>query len=140
MDDDEARHRFAAAPVARLGTVTADGWPHLVPVVFAVVDDVAYTAVDGKPKSTRQLQRLANVAATGRASLLADEYSEDWSTLWWVRCDGSARVLPGQDGQVGVALDALTRKYRQYGSDPPAGPVIAVQLTRWRSWQASPAG
>lgn len=139
MDKDEARRRFAAARVGRLATVTAQNAPHLVPVVFALVDDVAYTAVDGKPKTTMALQRLANIAATGRASLLVDEYLEDWSSLWWVRFDGSAQVLALDGSEVRIAFEALTRKYPQYVSHPPTGPVIAVQLTRWRSWEATPA-
>jgi len=139
VEEGEARRRFAAGRVGRLATVTAAGAPHVVPVVFALVDDVAYTAVDGKPKSTRALQRLANIAVTGRASLLVDEYHDDWSALWWVRCDGSAQVLDPDSSEVGVALDALTRKYPQYVGDPPPGPVIAVRPTTWRSWEATPA-
>jgi PPOX class probable F420-dependent enzyme len=138
MDEDEARRRFAAARVARLATVSVQGAPHLVPAVFALVDDVAYTAVDGKPKTTQRLQRLANIAATGRASLLVDEYHEDWSGLWWVRFDGSAHVLAVDTNEAGIAVDALTHKYPQYVSEPPTGPVIAVRLTGWRSWEATP--
>jgi PPOX class probable F420-dependent enzyme len=139
MDEDEARSRFAAARVGRLATVTAQGTPHLVPVVFALVGDAAYTAVDGKPKTTLRLQRLANIAATGRASLLVDEYGEDWSALWWVRFDGTAQVLAVHSSEARIAVDALTHKYPQYVSDPPPGPVIAVRLTRWQSWEATPA-
>ena len=139
MDQVEARRRFAAARVGRMATVTAQGSPHLVPVVFALVGDMAYTAVDGKPKTTMALRRLANIAATGRASLLVDEYAEDWSGLWWVRVDGSAQVLAADSSEGGVAVDALTRKYPQYVSQPPTGPVIAVRVSRWRSWEATPA-
>jgi PPOX class probable F420-dependent enzyme len=138
MDQDEARRMFAAARVGRLATVTAHGAPHVVPVVFALVDDVTYSAVDGKPKTTLRLQRLANIAATGRASLLVDEYHDDWSGLWWVRFDGSAQILSVDTFEAGIALEALTRKYPQYLSQPPPGPVIAIRLTRWRWWQASP--
>src|ERR1035437_7383279 len=65
MDEDEARRRFEAARVGRLATVTPNRMPHLVPVVFALVDDFLYTAVDDKPKTTVALQRLANIDATG---------------------------------------------------------------------------
>ena len=138
MDEDEARRRFAAARVGRLATVTAQGAPHVVPVVFALVDDVAYTAVDSKPKTTLRLQRLANIVATGQASVLVDEYREAWSDLWWVRVDGSARILDVDGTEAGLAVEALTRKYQQYVRQPPEGPVIAVRLTRWRSWDATP--
>lgn len=112
----------------------------MVPVVFVLVDDVAYTAVDDKPKTTRALQRLANIAATGRASVLVDDYREEWSALWWVRFDGQAQILAGESetSQIRVAVEALTRKYAQYLSQPPPGPVIAIRLTRWRWWEATP--
>lgn len=114
--------------------MSADGEPHVVPVVFVLVDDVVYTAVDGKPKTTRRLRRLADVEATGRASVLVDVYDEDWSALWWVRADGAAEVLPGGSPQERRAIDALVAKYPQYAEARPAGPVIAVQVGRWRSW------
>jgi PPOX class probable F420-dependent enzyme len=125
-----AEQRLAQARVGRLATVTADGRPHVVPVCFALAGGRIYTAVDGKPKSTRALQRLENVRATGRASLLADHYEEDWSQLWWVRVDGAAEVIDAGD----VALDALAAKYEQYRAARPAGPVIAISPERWRSW------
>ncbi|MCL2534604.1 MAG: TIGR03668 family PPOX class F420-dependent oxidoreductase [Nocardiaceae bacterium] len=128
--------RFADAPVARMATVSADGDPHLVPVVFAVVDDTVYTAVDDKPKTTRRLRRLANIAATGRVSLLVDHYDDDWTQLWWVRVDGSAHVLSGQDDEGRQAIDALVAKYAQYRSMRPSGPVVAVRDLRCRSWSA----
>ena len=138
MDEDEARRRLAAGRVGRLATVTEHGAPHLVPVVFAVVNDLVYTAVDRKPKTTMALQRLANIESTGRASLLVDEYGEDWSALWWVRVDGSAQVLELGVNEVPIAVEALTRKYPQYLSQPPTGPVIALRLDRWRWWEATP--
>jgi PPOX class probable F420-dependent enzyme len=150
MNGDQARRRFSAARVGRLATVTPSGMPHLVPVVFALADDYLYTAVDSKPKTTMALQRLSNIDATGRASLLVDEYAEDWSTLWWVRVDGSAQVLAvgnapqrtaltwGRPEQVHTAVQALTHKYPQYIDQPPLGPVIAVRLTRWQWWEATP--
>ncbi|MCK6211604.1 TIGR03668 family PPOX class F420-dependent oxidoreductase [Georgenia sp. EYE_87] len=153
--DDAARARFAAARVGRLATVTPAGDPRVVPVAFALVGDVVWTAVDAKPKSTRRLQRLANVAAHPSVSLLVDHYEEDWSALWWVRADGTASVVPVDgsrevraDGtasvvpadatsEVHAALAALAAKYPQY-ADPPAGPLIRVAVTTWRAWSAVP--
>ncbi len=43
---DERLRRAAAAPVARLATVDAEGRPHLVPCCFALEGDVAYSVVD----------------------------------------------------------------------------------------------
>src|SRR4051812_49360507 len=93
MTGTEARRRFAAARVARLATADADGRPHLVPLVFVVAGETIYSAVDAKPKRTTALRRLANVAANPRVAALVDHYDEDWAALWWVRADGTGRVL-----------------------------------------------
>lgn len=130
----EARARFAAARVGRLGTVDADHTPHLVPAVFAVHGDAVYTAVDHKPKTTRRLRRLDDVATTGRAGLVVDHYEEDWSALWWVRVDGAAAVIAADTIEGAVAIDTLVAKYRQYRDLRPAGPLIAIRELRWRWW------
>jgi PPOX class probable F420-dependent enzyme len=126
----QARERFAAARIARLATVSADGSPHLVPVVFAVVGDQIVTAVDHKPKTTIRLRRLANIAAEPRVSLLADEYDEDWARLWWARADGCARVVADHD------LAPLVARYPQYRDRVPDGPVILIDVERWSGWAA----
>ncbi len=133
-----ARQRFAAGRVARLATVTTAGAPHLVPVVFAMGQgadsNMVYTAVDGKPKSTQRLRRLANIAAEPRVSLLVDHYEDDWDQLWWVRADGVASVYDGGPSvETGRAL--LRTKYAQYQSVSLDGPVIAVRVDRWSAWR-----
>jgi len=133
--DFDPKTRFAQAPVARLATVTPDGRPHLVPVVFAVDGEVIYTAVDAKPKTTQRLRRLANIDGNPRVSLLVDHYAEDWTQLWWVRVDGVATIH--HDGNaMRIGRDLLRAKYDQYQSVPLNGPVIAVTVRRWSSWQA----
>ena len=132
----EARRRFAMAHSARLATVSADGQPHLVPVTFVVDDDVIYTAVDAKPKSTRDLRRLANIRANPRACLLADHYADDWRALWWARADGTAGIL-GEPAEMAAPVSLLASRYPQYAADPPDGPVIAIRVTRWTGWSAS---
>ena len=133
MDAATARRRFAEARVARLATVTIDQRPHLVPCCFVLDGDTVYSAVDAKPKSTRELRRIANLKAHPVASLLVDHYVEEWSELWWVRVDGRGRVVeiaPERER----ALGALAAKYHQYRVRPPPGPVVAVDIDRWRAW------
>jgi PPOX class probable F420-dependent enzyme len=129
-----AEERLAHARVGHLATVTNTGRPHIVPVCFAVHGGSIVTAVDAKPKHTTALKRLDNVKATGRASLLVDHYEEDWSQLWWVRVDGSAKVTDDE-----AAIDALAAKYHPYRAQRPAGPVIAIEPETWRSWIPSQA-
>ncbi|MBM2615543.1 TIGR03668 family PPOX class F420-dependent oxidoreductase [Actinoplanes sp. LDG1-06] len=122
--------RFASVPVARLATVGPDGAPHLVPIVFALVGERIVSAVDGKPKRSRALRRLANIAAEPRVTVLADHYEPDWSRLWWVRADGVARVLD----TYGKGLEALQTRYPQYREAPPAGPFVEITVERWSEW------
>ena len=134
MSVDEARARFAAARVARLATITPDGHPHLVPIVFALDGDTLVFAVDRKPKTTTALRRLANIAAHPAVALLVDHYADDWSQLWWVRADGVARVAADVDAD--ADLDRLAAKYPAYVVERPPGPVVTVAISRWTGWRA----
>jgi PPOX class probable F420-dependent enzyme len=139
MTGEEARRRFAAAPVARLATVDADGRPHLVPMVFAVAGETLYSAVDAKPKRTTALRRLANVAANPRVAVLVDDYNDDWTTLWWVRADGTGRVLDAGEPEGRLGVDQLVGRYWQYREQRPIGPVLAIDVERWSGWSAAAA-
>jgi PPOX class probable F420-dependent enzyme len=124
-----------SARVARLATVGADGRPHVVPICFALDGDTLYTAVDEKPKRTRRLKRLANIAANPQVEVLIDQYEEDWSRLWWVRLRGRAQVVEHDER----ALALLTAKYPQYGENPPQGPFIVVEIEKRNEWSAREA-
>ena len=134
--DDEIG-RFSSAHRAMLSTINPDGTPHLVPIVFARVGDELVSAIDWKPKSTRKLQRLENIRADPVVSLIVDNYDDDWTKLWWVRADGSARVIDADTDEGEAAIDALVAKYQQYSAERPSGPVIIVGKLTWRSWRAS---
>jgi PPOX class probable F420-dependent enzyme len=108
--------------------------------IFAIVerdlDVVAYWAVDRKPKRTERLQRLRNLERNSAAEFVVDGYDEDWRALWWVRASGTGRVVEASDERV-AALEALTAKYAQYASEPPSGPVVAIDVERISGWEAS---
>jgi PPOX class probable F420-dependent enzyme len=136
----EARRRFAAARVARLATADADGVPHVVPIVFAVAcagdRDLIYSVVDAKPKRTTALRRLANVRANPAVSVLVDHYEEDWSTLWWARADGVARVLGDRDGDVDESERAVALLIDRYPQQRAVGAVLAIEVRRFSGWSA----
>ena len=132
---EDCRARFARARVARLATVAGDGSPRLVPITFAAADDVIFSAVDHKPKSTTGLARLARIEREPRVSLLADDYAEDWTKLWWVRADAHAEVLTaGAAWESGLGL--LQKKYEQYRAQPSADAVIRFVVQAWSGWAA----
>ncbi len=136
MDADEMRRRIDGAQVARLATVGRDGRPHIVPITFAMNDATIYFAIDFKPKKTTDLQRLRNIEANPSVSVLVDHYEADWTKLWWVRADGSARiVIDGALFENGIAR--LTQRYAPYRSARPVGPVVAIAVERMTGWSAS---
>src|ERR1700727_547526 len=136
LTEEEARARLAGARVARLATAGADGQPYLVPATFAVDDDLIYITVDHKPKTTTKLKRLRNIRENPRVALLADHYDEDWDLLWWVRVDGWASVVEDERG-LQDPLDVLAERYEQYRDHRPAGPVIVIQVDRWKGWTST---
>jgi len=139
LGEVEARARFGTVPVVRLGTADGQGRPHVVVCTFAVDGDTVYTAVDQKPKSTTALRRLRNVGENPLVTMLADQYTEDWEKLWWVRADGRAAILADQR-QMAAPLRLLAARYWQYRQAPPTGPVLAVTVERWSGWTGAPTG
>ena len=125
------------ARVGRLATADAFGQPLVVPVCYVFDGARCYSAVDAKPKRTRELRRLKNIAASPHASLVVDVWDEDWAKLCWVIVEGRAEVLT-----TGVeftrAIDQLVAKYPQYramGLDRMEGSVIALEAGRIRAWR-----
>jgi PPOX class probable F420-dependent enzyme len=136
MDRAEALARLEASPIAHLATTRPDGGPHLVPVTFAIDTGRIVHMVDHKPKSTTRLQRLVNIAANPRVSLLVDHYNDDWARLWWVRVDGPAQVV--EDGSEWEAARALlATKYHHYQDRPPQGPAVFVDIEKVTGWVGS---
>jgi PPOX class probable F420-dependent enzyme len=139
VDPAQARSRFLAVPVARLATADAEGRPHVVPITFALLGEATLvSAVDHKPKRTTALRRLANIASNPRVCVLADHYSDDWSTLWWARADGTGRVLDaGEEPELrAAATNALQRRYPAYHERRPDGAIVVMSVERWSGWSA----
>ena len=138
MDHGWTRDRFTYARVARLATASATGRPHLVPIVFALVDDGLFTVIDAKPKaSPTRLRRLDNIRVNPAVSVLVDHFDDDWRQLWWARADGTARIIDLPSAEATEPLAALTERYPQYLDTPPPGPLIAITIDRWSGWSAA---
>jgi PPOX class probable F420-dependent enzyme len=132
---EEQRALVAAARVARLATLRADGTPRLVPITFVLLDGLVCSAVDEvKPKRSTRLARLHDLRRDPRAAVLVDHYAEDWTQLWWVRIDGEAAVHEAGE-RADRARAALAAKYPQYAADPPGGPVVVLTPQRWAGWR-----
>ena len=125
------------ARVGRLATADAAGRPLVVPVCYALDGARIYSAVDAKPKRTRELRRLRNIAENPRVSLVVDEYDEDWTRLRYVIVEGHADVLTGGD-EFSRAVDRLVAKYPQYRQlalPRDSGAVIRITADRVLAWR-----
>lgn len=131
----QMRSLATTARVAHLATLTSADRPHIVPIVFVIDGAHLMTAIDQKPKRTRDLQRIRNIERTPAISVLIDHYDEDWRRLWWVQLEGTARVLR-DSAQIRRPIALLSAKYAQHAADPPAGPVIDMTIDTWRGWAA----
>lgn len=135
MLSDAQRRFLDQSRVGRLATAEKSGMPHVIPVCFAVAEDMLYVTIDGKPKRQgRPLKRLRNIMENPQAAFVCDRWDEDWTRLGWVMLRGRADILYG--GEEHDHAQALLRdRYPQYRSMKLADlPVIALRIARATSW------
>jgi PPOX class probable F420-dependent enzyme len=123
--------------VARLATADEHGSPHLIPVCYAFDKTRFYIALDEKPKRVAgtQLRRVRNIEARHEASLLIDQYDDDWSKLGYVLVHGHAELI-GPDHEAHTeALKLLRARYIQYRAMMlETQPVIMITPDHVVSW------
>jgi PPOX class probable F420-dependent enzyme len=124
-------------PVARLATHAAGGRPHLVPIVFARDGGALWSPIDGKPKASTRLERVRNVERDPRACVLLDRYAGDWRLLWWIRVDGFAEVVHGE--QIAGRMRAKYPQYRQVPLFRGEPTWLRIAPERTSSWYAGDA-
>lgn len=135
---DDVRATLETARHGYLSTASTEGDPHLQPVVFQLVEDSVYIAIDEKPKTTLRLRRLTNIESNPRFALLVDNYDDTWDRLWWILLRGPATVLWPSTWDVdesNAAITALRAKYPQYESmaleERPLLKLTPDRITRW---------
>ncbi|MEE8133004.1 MAG: pyridoxamine 5'-phosphate oxidase family protein [Nitrososphaerales archaeon] len=119
----EARIRaiIEESRVARLVTVDVDDnnipQPYLVPTVFVFDGKHFFIPFDKKSKkvSIEKSRRLKNIQKNPNVVILIDEYSDDWSKLFFVMIRGSAKIIEEEEKKLLVrAHKLLLLKYPQY--------------------------
>lgn len=123
--DDERR--------AVMTTISKDGSPHAVPVVFARAGDEIVSPIDHKPKSGTVMARVRNLERDDRVALLIDHYVERWEELVWLMVRGRA-VL---DLDAVDLMGSLNERYPQYEPDERHDALIRITPERlsWWSWR-----
>lgn len=126
-----------AQRVARLATADAEGHPHIVPVCYAFDGARFYTPLDEKPKRVDEskLRRVRNIEARHEASLLIDQYDDDWLRLGYVLVHGHAVLLQPGNPLHAQALALLRERYFQYKTmELERHPVIMITPQSVTSW------
>jgi PPOX class probable F420-dependent enzyme len=125
---------------ATLATIAPTRRARLVPICFVVMDDVVWTPLDEKPKSTgdpHALARVRDIRARPDVTVLVDRWSEDWSDLAWLRIDGRAAVTEASAVPDGI-VEALRARYPQYRQhDLGRRPMLRITIERATSWFAA---
>jgi PPOX class probable F420-dependent enzyme len=124
------------ARVAHLGLLDGRGRPRVLPVTFALVGDVFWSAVDDKPKRVRgeELARVRWLRESPSAALTLDRYDDDWSRLAWVQVLGSVTLV---ERPRAAAVDALAARYPPYRERTPRGPWLRLVPERVLWWRAA---
>lgn len=139
---DAEREFIESHRVARLATADADGMPHVVPIVYALVDDDIYFVIDEKPKKTRRgLKRLSNIAVNPRVALIIDEYQDDWTRLAYLLIEGTAGEIADEAAYARV-IEELRRRYSQYRDmelSYERNPMLRIVAARRHFWRADSA-
>jgi len=106
--------------VGRLATFDSADSLHLVPIVYACLGNKIYFVVDRKKKQTgRTLKRVRNISENGKATLLVDNYSENWKKLSYLMIYCRATIIGPEDNyrEKRLAAKKLKEKYYQYEKD-----------------------
>jgi PPOX class probable F420-dependent enzyme len=137
MWSEHERQYLETAHLGRLATADTEGYPHVVPVCFALVDEHIVTPIDEKPQrvSPDELRRSRDISENPRVALLVDHYADDWSQLGWIQVRGTAtHCAPDADAHASD-IAALRRKYDQYADhDLENRPLIRIDSGSVRSW------
>ena len=126
-----------AQRVAHLATASAEGSPHVIPVCYAFDGQRFYTPLDEKPKRVtgNQLRRVRNIEARHEATLVIDQYDDDWTRLGYVLIHGRADLLAPEEVAHAHALRLLRERYIQYLTMAlERYPVIVITPDRITSW------
>jgi hypothetical protein len=135
LSPDEARHRAAGVDHGVLSTARGDGAIDSVPACFAIDGDRLAVPIDEvKPKATTTLQRVRNLRADPRATLLCEHWdAADWSRLWWVRL--RLRLGPADAGTIDRLADTLRSRYPHYAATT-FREVLVFDITSATGWSA----
>jgi hypothetical protein len=133
---EEATLRLLSSDHGVLGTVDAERGVGVVPVCFAIVDQLLVVPIDRvKPKASADLRRARDLDRDPRAMLLCELWDpDDWSRLWWVRA--LLRSADADEAATRRLEAALRQKYPQY-RDAEFERLLVFAIEEVTGWSAT---
>ena len=131
MRSTKAEKRFVErARVARLSTSDRNGRIHSVPICPLLDGGKLYFGSEAEAKKIR------NIRVNSSATLVFDEYTEDWAHLRGIMIQGKARVVRAREFR--SLRRKIYAKYLQFKSEAPLGErdssIIEVNPEKKFSW------
>ena len=121
LSKDEVRGYLEASKTVIMGTINHDGWPHLVPMWYSLIDGLIHM------HTYRTSQKILNVERDPRGSALVED-GEQYNELRGVFIRGRYEVVDDQDLCYRIGVNSA-RKYMDAGEEQ-AGPFIRQQVRK----------
>lgn len=118
--DTKEKSIVDSTDIGRLGTISKDGWPHVVPVGYIYSRSSFYVASDADAVKMRNLRR------SPRATLVIDDEEKEHGIM--LECD--AKILPPKHAE---KWRRYMREVKGWGNDQSTA-VIRLKPLRKASW------
>jgi PPOX class probable F420-dependent enzyme len=109
LSDDEIRDFFANAKTVIMATQNHDGYPHLVPMWYSMLDGLVHM------HTYKSSQKVRNIERDPRGSILVED-GTDYDKLRGVYIRGRFEILDDQDLCYRIAV-ASAKKYQGLDED-----------------------
>ena len=126
MSDDEVLTFLSEKRRAHVGSINADGTPHLVPMSYVLIDGLLTVWTD--PRS----RKVVNLRRDPRMTCLVED-GATFAEMRAVQLSGRAEITPDAEGSLLVGL-ALFERAAGYLDDDLRATVAALVPERVVSW------
>ena len=125
---EKAKHLLNSQEIARIATLTKEGYPHIAPMWFVADDRYVYFTTDSTSL------KIANIGKNSKVAVLVD--SQDWHNPEGILIQGKAEVLKKSDGDFRYSLDLMIGRFpNEKKYEGPKQRVIRVTPTKMAYWK-----
>jgi general stress protein 26 len=125
---DKEKRLLNSQEIARISTLTKEGYPHIAPMWFVADDKYIYFATDSTSL------KIANIGKNSRVAVLVD--SQDWHNPEGILVQGEAEVLKKSDKDFRHSLDLMIGRFpnekRHEGPKQRVIRVTPIKMTYWK--------